>query len=252
MTLIGNFHQSWGNLSRTDRQLGCDPVSSRSWTNNVWKEESPLWRQRLLFSSLSPVVIYYECVLSQLSLSITSIHMYSSCFYSIHSHLIYLSYMPLPTPLYATPTLPHLSTAIFPHMNGYKNGGKFIISKNKHVPNSVLLPCRIPEGCTMLWMGPVCSPHLGLVHTPPTHSKEHTHTLSKVSKRILRSSYHFYSPQLCYCLYLPVSQSGLSPFLWVHSSENGAQNPAAIKCLIPLPNSSVWTHGFSTTYFIYF
>lgn len=124
-----------------------------------------------LVSSVLLLSIMNVSFLTSLSLN----HLYSSCFYSIHSHLPSLSYMPLPTSLYATPTLPHLSTTIFPHMNGYKNGGKFIISKNKHVSNSVLLPCHIPEGCAMLWMGPVCSPHLGLVHTPPTHSKEHIH-----------------------------------------------------------------------------
>lgn len=121
---------------------------------------------------------------------------------------------------------------LYPHKNGYKSEGKFIRSKNKHVSVSVLLPCRVPQGCTALWMGPVCSPRLGSVYTH-SHSRESTHTLSKGhSKAVITSIL-----QLCYCRYPPSSQAGLSPFLWVHSSENGAQKPVAIMCFLLLPKS---------------
>lgn len=133
---------------------------------------------------------------------------------------------------------------LYPHKNGFKSGGKFIRSKNKHVSASVLLPCRVPQGCTVLWMSPVFSPCLWSTRAHTHNTYQRTHILSKGHSEAVITSIL----QLCYRCYPLSSQS--SPFLWVRSGENEAQNPAAIKCLLPLPNSSVWTHHSCTIYFI--
>lgn len=156
-------------------------------------------------------------------------------------HLILQSVHGFPY-LCTTSTPPYLCAPLYPHKNGFKSGGKFIRSKNKHVSASVLLPCRVPQGCTVLWMSPVFSPCLWSTraHTHNTHQR--THILSKGHSEAVITSIL----QLCYRCYPLSSQSSLSPFLWVRSGENEAQNPAAIKCLLPLPNSSVWTHQSCT------
>lgn len=120
----------------------------------------------------------------------------------IYSHLLYLPYMPSASPfthnIHPSPPVPRLH----PHKTGYKFRGKFIRSKNKHVSVSVLLPCRVPQGCAMLWMGPVCSPRLWPAQTPQS-----AHTL----KRTLESSYHFYSPALLLPLNPPQANLALVP-----------------------------------------
>lgn len=100
---------------------------------------------------------------------------YSTCFNSIPTSPICPTCLcrPPPHPLHTTPIPP--MHPLHPHMNGYKSEGKFIRSKNKHVSVSVLLPCRVPQGCTVLWMGPVCSPRLGSARTLATHTTERTH-----------------------------------------------------------------------------
>lgn len=249
---MGHFPPCWGSLSRSDGHLRCDPVSSLSEQCGqcVQKRETHASGVNSLLSFHPPSLLLTFSIFSffcrrknltpgfvsrflvsfphlSLPLSITSIFssIPAASTVSIHSHLPYLPYMPSPSPSYTTP----LPTYTPPHKNGYKSGGKFIRSKNKHVSVSVLLPCRVPQGCTALWM----ALSVRLVWGPCTHHR--THTLSKGhSKAVITSIL-----QLCYCCYPPSSQSGLSPFLWVHSNENGAQNPAAIKCLLLLPNSSV-------------
>lgn len=162
-----------------------------------------------------------------------------------------MSFSSIPSDFTICPRLPLLMHNIrpslpvcplYPHKNGFKSGGKFIRSKNKHVSASVLLPCRVPQGCTVLWMSPVFSLCLWSTraHTHNTHQR--THILSKGHSEAVITSIL----QLCYHCYPLSSQSSLSPFLWVRSGENEAQNPAAIKCLLPLPNSSVWTHHSCT------
>lgn len=162
-----------------------------------------------------------------------------------------MSFSSIPSDFTICPRLPLLMHNIrpslpvcplYPHKNGFKSGGKFIRSKNKHVSASVLLPCRVPQGCTVLWMSPVFSLCLWSTraHTHNTHQR--THILSKGHSEAVITSIL----QLCYRCYPLSSQSSLSPFLWVRSGENEAQNPAAIKCLLPLPNSSVWTHHSCT------
>lgn len=70
-----------------------------------------------------------------------------------------------PSPFYTTPTPSPPIFPLYPYKKRYKSGGKFIRSKNKHVSVSLRLPCRVPQGCSVLWMDPVCLRRLGSTHT---------------------------------------------------------------------------------------
>lgn len=169
------------------------------------------------------------------SLFLSLHHLYFSYF-----RCFYRMYTAVPPPLSALHafTLPPYTQCpsptilpLYPHKNGYNSRGTFIKSKNKHVSVSVLLPWHVPQGCAALWMALSVRLVWGSVHTLATHTTEqHTHTLSKGhSKAVITSIL-----QLCYYRYPPSSQSGLGPFLWVHSSENGAQKPSSNKVPSPI------------------
>lgn len=94
-----------------------------------------------------------------------------------------MSFSSIPSDFTICPRLPllmhniHPSLSVcplYPHKNGFKSGGKFIRSKNKNVSASVLLPCRVPQGCTVLWMSPVFSPCLWreLIYFPKDTQKQ--------------------------------------------------------------------------------
>lgn len=128
--------------------------------------------------------------------------------------------------LYAcTPPYP-----LYPHKNGFKTGGKFIRSKNKHVSASVLLPCRVPQGCTALWMSLVFLPCPWSTGTHMHNAHQRTHILSKGHSEAVITSIL----QLCYCCYPLSSQSGLGPFLWVREQWEWGLEPSSNKVPSPI------------------
>lgn len=192
MTSQGHFHSRWGSLSRTDEHLRHDPVSSLSEHCGLYAKEgnpvfgvssllsfhTPIFSHHLLCFLLFPVMgklslpALFFCFSSPPSLSLH--HLYLSSIpaaYSIYPFPPPLSALHAFTPLslYTTPlSLP--IPPLYPHKNGYRSGGKFIRSKNKHVSVSVLLPCRVPQGCTALWMALSVRLVWGSAHTFATHT----------------------------------------------------------------------------------
>lgn len=138
-----------------------------------------------------------------------------------------------PPPLCMTPTPPHLYSPSTPTRMAIKAEGNSLDLK---ISMSLsLCSCRVAS--------PKAAPRYGWpclfassgvrTHTHNTHHR--AHTLSKGhSKAVITCIL-----QLCYYRYPPSSQSGLSPFQWVHSREKGAQKvPSPITQLLA-PNTSL-------------
>lgn len=201
MQKLSHFHPCWGSLSRMDGHFRRDPVKSLSEqcgqcvqireTRSMASTVSPLFTPHLLYSLalFSPFYVitklsllalffaFWRPFLTCLSLSLSPLFlMYFSYFYriSIPTSSACPTCCRLPS-LYTTPTPPHLCSPSTPHKKGYKSRGKFIRSKNKHV--SVSVPCRVPQGCTVLWM----ALSVRLVWGPYRHS-QHTHIMHTLSK----------------------------------------------------------------------
>lgn len=145
------------------------------------------------------------------------------------SHLPYLPYMPSPSLLIhnAPPQLYFPSTPTRMAIIAEEHSLNLKISMSLS-----LCSCRGTSPKAALRYGWPClfassgGPFTHSQHTP----QNNTHTLSKGhSKAVITSIL-----QLCYYRYPPSSQSGLGPFLWVHSSENGAQKPSSNKVPSPI------------------
>lgn len=109
---------------------------------------------------------------------------------SVSHNLASTLHPPLPPSALHAFTLNILSP--YPQKNSDNSGGKFIRSKNKLVSVSVLLPWRIPQGCSALWMA--LSVHIvwGSIHTFSAHIAHK----KDISRGCSKSSYHLYSAAL--------------------------------------------------------
>ncbi len=173
-----------------------------------------------------------------LSPSITS---FSHLFQLLLQFLSILTSLICPTcllpPLFIHNTLsPPIS--LFPP---FKSGGKFIRSKNKHF--SVFLHVASPKAA-LRYGWPCLFASSGGLHTQLQHTpQKRTHFPKDTQKQ---SSLLFAS--FVIAVIPPLSQSGLRPFLWVHSNENEAQGPSSNK--VPSPITQLLALNLSLLHYL--
>lgn len=159
-----------------------------------------------------------------------------------HSHFLYLPYMPL-SPLLIHNTPPQLCFPRAPTrlaIIAEENSLDLKISMSV----SVLLPWRVPQGCAALWMALSVRLVWGSIHTH--HRTTHTHFLKDTQKQLL----------LLFCgfvitVILHQANVASAPSCGFTAVRVKRTNPAAIKCLLLLPRSLLWTDHSGTIYFIY-
>lgn len=154
----------------------------------------------------------------------------------LHQHYMH----PSPPPALHPFTLNHLSP--YPQKNSDNSRGKFIRSKNKHVSVSLLLPWHIPQGCGALWMA--LSVHFvwRSIHTFSAHTTHKKRYFQQMLKKQL-------SP--LYCSFVITAPPPPAPKPIWPRSRPVVKNPAAVKCLLRLPNFLLRKDHSSTIHLIH-